>query len=54
MARKDLTEKMYPSSIAAKNVFLIAPTLHGHEGETSSSRVAVVFIDGNTRDPSSY
>jgi hypothetical protein len=50
----DLTEKIFPSSIAAKNVFLVAPTLHGHESEGSTSRVAVIFIDGNTKNPSAY
>lgn len=50
----DLTEKLYPSSIAAKNVILISPILHGHELESSTSLVAVIFIDGNTKNPSAY
>ena len=50
----DLTEKIFPSSIAAQNVFLESPVLHGFENTPSTSRVAVIIIDGNTKNPSSY
>lgn len=50
----DLTEKKFASAIAAKNVFFVAPPVHGFEGEPSNSWVAVVFIDGNTKNPSGY
>jgi hypothetical protein len=50
----ELTEKKYASAIAAKNVFFVAPPVHGFDSKASSSRVAVVFIDGNTKSPSNY
>jgi len=50
----DLIGKIHPPSIAAKNVFLVSPVLHGFENTPSSSRIAIIIIDGNTKNPSSY
>ena len=50
----DLTDKKFASAIAAKNVFFINVPVHGFEVGQSTSWVAVVFIDGNTKNPSKY
>lgn len=50
----DMIEKIHPPSVAAKNVFLVSPVLHGFEDIPSTSRIAIIIIDGNTKNPSSY
>jgi len=52
----DLTKKILPPALTVNNVLLIVPEFHGFEGKTpeTQSRLAVVFIDGNTPKPSDY
>ncbi|MBB5296619.1 hypothetical protein E5F05_10690 [Deinococcus metallilatus] len=52
----DLTEKKTPPANAMSNLTLEAPVLHGFEDQPAAfpTRIAVVFVDGNLRLPSSY
>jgi hypothetical protein len=52
----DLTEKILPSAVPANSVKLITPTLHGFENRSPdiASKLVVVIIDGNTKNPSAY
>jgi hypothetical protein len=52
----DLTEKQFPSAAPQNNVNIIVPTVHGFESSEPSfpSRVVLVVIDGNTKNPSDY
>lgn len=50
----DLTAKMNPPAITARNVFLLSPSHHGFEDDSTLSRLAVIIIDGNTPNPSAY
>ncbi|MEO6723647.1 MAG: hypothetical protein ABIN67_24985 [Ferruginibacter sp.] len=50
----ELTPKVSPPAIAAKNIFFHTPVLHGFENIQSSSKIVIIIIDGNTPNPSSY
>jgi len=50
----DLTDKTLPSASAAKNVFMIPAVFHGFETAPTTSKVAVIIIDGNLKNPSAY
>jgi len=52
----DLTRKTLPPALPANNVFFIEPAYHGFKTRAPelASRMAVVFIDGNTPKPSEY
>ncbi|HEY4064155.1 MAG TPA: hypothetical protein VGM30_19750 [Puia sp.] len=52
----DLTKKVLPPAPTENNVFLIEPDFHGFTEmrPDAASRLAIVFIDGNTLKPSDY
>jgi hypothetical protein len=50
----DLTVKTLPSAPAANNVFLIPAEFHGFDNTVTTSKIAVVVIDGNLKNPSAY
>lgn len=52
----DIVKKNVPPGPALNNVFLVKPEHHGFEitAPALESRIAVVFIDANTPDPSKY
>lgn len=50
----DLTPKLLPPAPASNNVILEAASFHGFENTPTTSKVAVVIIDGNLKNPSSY
>lgn len=50
----DLTNKTLPSASVANNVFTIPAMFHGFVTAPTTSKVAVIIIDGNLKNPSAY
>lgn len=50
----DLTPKTLPPAPAANNIFMIPAVFHGFDNASTTSKVAVIIIDGNLKDPSAY
>lgn len=50
----DLTNKTLPSASVANNVFTIPAMFHGFVNAPTTSKVAVIIIDGNLKNPSAY
>ena len=50
----DLTDKILPSTSVANNVFTIPAVFHGFVNAPTTSKIAVIIIDGNLKNPSAY
>lgn len=50
----DLTDKTLPSASVANNVFTIPAVFHGFVTAPTTSKIAVIIIDGNLKNPSAY
>lgn len=50
----DLTDKTLPSASVANNVFKIPAVFHGFATAPTTSKIAVIIIDGNLKNPSAY
>jgi len=50
----DLTDKTLPSASVANNVFTIPAVFHGFATAPTTSKIAVIIIDGNLKNPSAY
>lgn len=50
----DLTDKTLPSASVANNVFTVPAVFHGFATAPTTSKIAVIIIDGNLKNPSAY